>query len=354
MTELPHQAYADLIADSLDPGGPSGPYAPDEYLAERYIDGTLVATYYFRRTQPRRVQRDPDLRELDVVLEPVVDAKAWPHGLTLYWTSSEGWQYGPLGAEYEDLADWHEPLPVDRLASPGALRALLPALFAGDTEDLPASTDRWYQPGRSAQLAAQLALAPQDAAYGPEEEAVGMTDADRLRAAVAAVPMAGTVGQLRALLEQLPDEMSLWLDDHHRALPGESDHDALTVHPSLVGVVSEAGTEAARKEHGLMLTQVYVPRVGEEERAAVATRSDLPPDGEHARAAYFLERGELRPGLKDVAQSLMDLTYLVGEVAAGYVETGSDAHQALQVETERITQAAARVSKLADKVKAAQ
>ncbi|MEW1926397.1 hypothetical protein [Streptomyces sp. NPDC088360] len=182
--------------------------------------------------------------------------------------------------------------------------------------------------------------------YGPQ--------APRLRAAVAAAPMVDTVGALRALLEQLPDEMPLFLDDHHRALPGEPDQ-VHTVHPSLVGTVSGLGTPAESKEPGLMLTQVYVPfPAEEEEQAAVAARDDLPAYGELARAAYYLERGELRPGLKDVTEVLEELAHLVGEVAAGYVARGSDAESTLRVETERITHTAARVGKLADEVEAAE
>jgi hypothetical protein len=192
-----------------------------------------------------------------------------------------------------------------------------------------------------------------------EQAAVNASDtytqqAPRLRAAVAAVPMVDTVGELRALLEQLPDEMPLSLDEHHRALPDEPDQ-VHTVHPSLVGTVSGLGTPAESKQPGLMLTQVYVPfPADEEEQAAVATRNDLPAYGELARAAHYLERGELRPGLKDVAEVLEELAHLVGEVAAGYVERGSDAESTLRVETERITHTAARVGKLADEVEAAE
>ncbi|ORT54647.1 hypothetical protein [Streptomyces sp. CB03238] len=173
--------------------------------------------------------------------------------------------------------------------------------------------------------------------------------APRLRAAVAAAPMVDTVGELRALLEQLPGEMPLSLDDHHRALPGEPDQ-VHTIHPRLVAVVSGLATEAESKQPGLMLTQVYVPFPAEdEEQAAVATRDDLPAYGELPRAAYHLERGELRPGLKDVAEVLEELAHLVGEVAADCTEHDEDGSQ-LRVEAKRITHAAERVGKLADTV----
>lgn len=176
----------------------------------------------------------------------------------------------------------------------------------------------------------------------------------RLRAAVAAAPMVETVGGMRALLEQLPDEMPLSLDDHHRSLPGEPNQ-VHTVHPSLVGTVAGLGTPAESKQTGLMLTQVYVPfPADEEEQAAVATRADLPAYGELPRAAHYLERGELRPGLTDAAEVLNEVAHLVGEVAAGYVETGSAGLAALEVEAERITQAGARVRKLAGEVEAAE
>ncbi|MFF3958771.1 hypothetical protein ACFYY1_37045 [Streptomyces sp. NPDC001890] len=170
-----------------------------------------------------------------------------------------------------------------------------------------------------------------------------------LRAAVAAVPMIDTVGELRALLDQLPDEMPLSLDDHHRALPGE-ENQVHTIHPRLVATVSGLATEAESKQSGLMLTQVYVPFPAEdEEQAAVATRDDLPAYGELPRAAYHLERGELRPGLKDIAEVLEELAHLVGEVAADYTEHDEDGSQ-LRVEAKRITHAAERVGKLADTV----
>ncbi|MFE3601347.1 hypothetical protein [Streptomyces sp. NPDC059142] len=196
-------------------------------------------------------------------------------------------------------------------------------------------------------------------AFGLGWAAVEIRDApteqrSRLRVAVAAAPMVDTVGELRALLEQLPGEMPLSLDDHHRALPGEPDQ-VHTIHPRLVGTVSGLATEAERTQPGLMLTQVYVPfPADDEEQAAVATRKDLPAYGELPRAAHYLERGELRAGLKDVAEVLEEVAHLVGEVAAGYVERGSDAESTLRVETERITHTAARVGKLADEVEAAE
>lgn len=173
--------------------------------------------------------------------------------------------------------------------------------------------------------------------------------APRLRSAVAAAPMVDTVGELRALLEQLPGEMPLSLDDHHRALPGEPDQ-VHTIHPRLVAVVSGLATEAESKQPGLMLTQVYVPFPAEEaEQVAVAARDDLPAYGELPRAAYHLERGELRPGLKDVAEVLEEVAHLVGEVAAEFAEQDEDGSQ-LRVEAKRITHAAERVGKLADTV----
>jgi hypothetical protein len=48
------------------------------------------------------------------------------------------------------------------------------------------------------------------------------------------------------------------------------------------------------------------------------------------------------------------VAHLVGEVAAGDVTTGSESASALEVETERITNIAARVRKLADEVEAAE
>ncbi|MFE5847699.1 hypothetical protein ACFQ7N_39375 [Streptomyces niveus] len=176
--------------------------------------------------------------------------------------------------------------------------------------------------------------------------------APRLRSVLAAAPMVDTVGELRALLEQLPDEMPLQLDDHHRALPDEKNQ-VHTVHPSLVAVVSGLATEAESKQPGLMLTQVYVPFPAEqEEQAAVATRDDLPAYGELPRAAHYLERGELRPGLKDIAGVLQEVAHLVGEVAADFAE--DEDGSALRVEAKRITHSAERIGKLAGEVEAAE
>ncbi|MFF4173690.1 hypothetical protein [Streptomyces sp. NPDC001744] len=170
-----------------------------------------------------------------------------------------------------------------------------------------------------------------------------------LRAAVAAAPMVDTVGELRALLEQLPDEMPLSLDHHTRALPGEQ-NEVHTIHPRLVATVSGLATEAETSQPGLMLTQVFVPFPAEdEEQAAVATRDDLPAYDDLPRAAHHLERGELRAGLKASAVVLEEIAHLVGEVAADCTEHDEDGSQ-LRVEAKRITHTAERVGKLAETV----
>jgi hypothetical protein len=180
-------------------------------------------------------------------------------------------------------------------------------------------------------------------------------EAPRGREAIAAVPMLDTVGELRSLLEQLPDEMPLSLDDYHRALPGEGDR-VHTVHPRRVAMVSGLGTDHESHQPGLMLTQVYVPDgASAEEQAAVAARDDLPPAfAELGRAAYYLGRGDLERGLGDVAEVLAEASVLVGDDAAGYVATGSESANALNVEADRITHTAARVRKLANEVEAAE
>lgn len=83
--------------------------------------------------------------------------------------------------------------------------------------------------------------------------------------------------------------------------------------------------------------------------AAVDASDDVPAYGELARAAHYLERGELRLGLKDVAEVLDEVAHLVGEVAADFTEHDEDG-STLRVEAKRITHAAARVRKLADEV----
>ncbi|WP_455355911.1 hypothetical protein [Streptomyces sp. SYSU K217416] len=256
-----------------------------------------------------------------------------------------------LGATWEQVA---AALDTTALAAADDLRVwaegqrtLYHQLLAENPDNRIGLTDEAYD---EVMRAVAVAVERADADAGDTYK----QQAPRLRSAVATAPMVDTVGELRALLEQLPDEMPLSLDDHHRALPDE-ENQVHTIHPRLVGMVSGLGTPAESKQPGLMLTQVYVPfPAEEEEQAAVATRDDLPAYAELARAAYYLERRELRPGLKDVAGVLDEVAHLVGEVAAECVPTGSDAASTLRVETERITHTGARVRKLADEVEAAE
>ncbi|MFD3761306.1 hypothetical protein [Streptomyces sp. NPDC058622] len=147
--ELPHRAYAEAVA-AMD--GPGGAYEPDEWSAEE-DEGRLEAGFYYRRTGPKTVWRDG----LPAAVGPVLDTEEWPHGMLLFWNSVDGWSYAALTDEWGG-ADFAEPLPVDRPASPAAIRAVLPLLLAGDDHDLPARSERWDQP-RAAALAGVLAAA---------------------------------------------------------------------------------------------------------------------------------------------------------------------------------------------------
>ena len=140
MTEsltLPHQPYAEAVA-YID--GPGGPYAPDDWFTERGTDRRLMATFLYRRTEPMTVQRNT----VDVSVDPVVNAAAWPYGVELYWDSVDGWQYAGLTEDGD--VDFYEPLPVDKLASPAALRDVLVPLLDGREDQLPDSTEQWQQP----------------------------------------------------------------------------------------------------------------------------------------------------------------------------------------------------------------
>ncbi|WP_405438481.1 hypothetical protein OG373_13770 [Streptomyces avidinii] len=172
-----------------------------------------------------------------------------------------------------------------------------------------------------------------------------------LAAVVAAMPVINTVGELRTLLEQLPDEMGLCLDEHYRAVPDASNHGVLIVTPRLVDYVIESGTSAPRKMSELTLTQVYVPS-SRAEQAAVASRDDLPPFSEYPQAQYYLEGGELGLGLKGLSWVLGEVAYLVRDVGVEHVQTGSDVASALQVEAERIADSGMQIRKLADEVEA--
>ncbi|MER5869535.1 hypothetical protein [Streptomyces sp. NPDC002044] len=159
--ELPHRAYAEAVA-AMD--GPGGAYEPDEWSAQE-DGGRLEAGFYYRRTGPRTVWRDG----LPAAVGPVLDTEEWPHGMLLFWNSVDGWSYAALTDEWGG-ADFAEPLPVDRLASPAAIRAVLPLLLAGDDHDLPACAERWDRP-RAAALAGVLAAA--DAARSAGRSAEG-------------------------------------------------------------------------------------------------------------------------------------------------------------------------------------
>ncbi|MFC1435973.1 hypothetical protein ACEZDB_35610 [Streptacidiphilus sp. N1-3] len=133
---LPHQLYAEAVA-YVD--GPGGPYAPDDWFTERGTDGRLMATFVYRSTEPPTGQREA------AAGDQVVNGQAWPHGVELYWDSVDGWQYAGLTDQDGDV-DFYEPLPVDKLASPAALRAVLVPLLDGREDDLPTSTEQWQQP----------------------------------------------------------------------------------------------------------------------------------------------------------------------------------------------------------------
>jgi hypothetical protein len=148
---LPHHGYAEAVA-LVD--GPGGPYEPDEWAADVSDKGVLFATFYYRRTAP--METEGRYGSPDRVLTPVVNGEAWPHGLALSWDSVDGWTYTPLWDEFSTTDDHWEPLPVDRLASPAALRAVLVPLLNGQEHDLPGSADRWEEP-RAATLAELLA-----------------------------------------------------------------------------------------------------------------------------------------------------------------------------------------------------
>ncbi|MDW8803716.1 hypothetical protein P1P68_02550 [Streptomyces scabiei] len=149
-SRLPHHGYIEAVA-LVD--GPGGPYEPDEWSVDVSDKGALFATLYFRRTEPLNVE---DRDGSGCTLAPVVNGEAWPHGVALSWDAVDGWTYTPLWDEFSTTEDAWEPLPIDRLAPPSAVRAVLVRLLDGEEYDLPASTVRWGEP-RSATLADVLA-----------------------------------------------------------------------------------------------------------------------------------------------------------------------------------------------------
>ncbi|MFH8797666.1 hypothetical protein [Streptomyces sp. NPDC017941] len=157
---LPHHRYAEAVA-LVD--GPGGPYEPDEWMADVSDTGVLFATFYYRRIAPMTVEGRGG--KPDVALEPVVNGEAWPHGLALSWDSVDGWTYAPLWDEFSTTAERWDRLPVDRLASPAALRAVLVPLLDGRDQELPASAERWEEQ-QAVTLAALLDQREANAAGG--------------------------------------------------------------------------------------------------------------------------------------------------------------------------------------------
>ncbi|MGW9439625.1 hypothetical protein [Streptomyces sp. NPDC055607] len=379
MNELPHQAYADLVADSLDLAGPSGQLAthlalePKETPVQNETDpkaasqaaeirrpgdvaaGTPLSTLAERHTEaglrllsnllPADYPHPVDRGDAGDALAALALGEAIRR--TLGAQRGNGIRQAlDLEASWDDVAaalDTTVPAAVNELRAWAegqhhlfhTLRAEDPDNRIGLNREAYDEVMRWVAFGLG---------------WGAVEARAARTEqVPRHLAAVAAAPMVDTVGELRALLEQLPDEMPFQLDDHHRALPEEEDL-VHTVHPSLVAVVSGLGTPAQTKQSGLLLTQVYVPFPADpEEQAAVATRTDLPPHDGLPRAEHHLERGELRPGLKSAAKVLEDLAHLLGEVAGEFTENDKD-DAALGLEAKRVAHCAERVGKLADEV----
>lgn len=137
----PHYGYMEAVA-LVD--GPGGTYEPDEWHADVSDKGVLFATFYYRRTAPMAV--GGRFGNPDVTVEPVVNGDYWPHGLALSWDTADGWTYTPLRDEYSTVDGHWDPLPVDLLASPAALRAVLVQLLQGNEDELPACRDRWEEP----------------------------------------------------------------------------------------------------------------------------------------------------------------------------------------------------------------
>ncbi|MEV8605567.1 hypothetical protein AB0465_37500 [Streptomyces griseoviridis] len=152
-SRLLHHAYMQAVA--YCDRGPSTPLAPDEWYTYQGDGGALAAMFYYRRTESMTVR---DHHGVDITLTPVVNGQAWQHGLALSWDELDGWTYTALYDEHSTVGDWWTRLPVPRLASPAAIRALLPVLLDGREDELPRSVDQWQEP-RAYTLGQHLALA---------------------------------------------------------------------------------------------------------------------------------------------------------------------------------------------------
>ncbi|MFE7268536.1 hypothetical protein ACFU9B_42305 [Streptomyces sp. NPDC057592] len=180
------------------------------------------------------------------------------------------------------------------------------------------------------------------------DQADTTTEANRVRAALAAHPMLDSVGDLAQLLAKLPPDMALVLDEHVRVDPDEPGQ-TYTVTPRLTGMVDySAGTP--QQTLGLELGQVCVPAYEDDAaQAAAVVRRGLVPENTLVRGERRVEGGDLRDGLTDVTAVLESVARLLTDAAA-WLGTGDPDADSLRVEAGRIDHAAARVAQLAKTV----
>ncbi|MFC9803335.1 hypothetical protein ACFWGE_21350 [Streptomyces bacillaris] len=188
------------------------------------------------------------------------------------------------------------------------------------------------------------AAAPWEAPLPDEEQ--------RLVDTVAAHPTLDNVGALADLLAQLPPQMSLWLDEHHRE---DREHrlqqQFLAVTPRIVGVSNTEGPEGPGMEAGLELGMVHIPfNSSPDERAALAVRRDLLPSNLYARAEQRMEHGQVPAGLGSLASLLREIA---GHVVAAteWMDRDHPDAEALHAEADQISQAGIRLGELAKTIR---
>ncbi|WP_326707969.1 hypothetical protein [Streptomyces cyaneofuscatus] len=193
---------------------------------------------------------------------------------------------------------------------------------------------------------------PETTSAAPWERTPIPAEHQRLLATVAAHPVVENVGSLADLLAKLPPEMSLWLDEHAREDPANRmKQQFLAVTPRIVGVSNSEGPTGPSMEAGLELGIVHVPfNSSPDERVALATRSDLPPDSAYARAEHRMELGQVPAALGDLASLLRNVAGLL-EGATEWMDRNSTDAESLHVEASRINQAAARIGQAAKTIR---
>ncbi|MFC7797203.1 hypothetical protein [Streptomyces cinereoruber] len=223
---------------------------------------------------------------------PLVNAREWPSGLTLTWSSLGRWTYRALDEHGQENT---LVLPVPPLAAPCAVSAVLPALMDGRHGLLPSSQDLWEHAGLAESSAASSLRFGDDkydeAFQAAEEEAEAFlrwqketSSADAVELERVEVPAVQEGGSSAPQEVQRPGEGVL-LDPDGVPLPPVEEA-SLNLLVQMLGVCGELAEEMGREPYsfsvhaGVLLAQyARVASVGQWiGLAATALRRDLQED----------------------------------------------------------------------------